>query len=89
MKADIYPLNPTTLMKDSTTFLPDGYGPVNVILRYEEALPNEGCDVLNTETLSAVGLWDSCVLCRVKHTIEGYYRIKQTVLHCWKYRFDN
>ena len=49
-------------MKDSTTFLPDGYGPVNVILRYQEALPNEGCDVLNTETLSAVGLWDSCVL---------------------------
>ena len=62
LKADIYPLNPTTLMKDSTTFLPDGYGPVNVILRYEEALPNEGCDVLNTETLSAVGMWDSCVL---------------------------
>jgi hypothetical protein len=62
LKADIYPLNPVTLMKDSTTFLPDGYGPVNVILRYEEALPNEGCESLNTNTISAVGLWDTCVL---------------------------
>ncbi|MBJ24430.1 MAG: hypothetical protein CMB64_07160 [Euryarchaeota archaeon] len=64
LKADIYPLIPTTLMKDDTTFLPDGYGPVNVILRYEEALPNEGCDIIDAQqnALNAVGLWDACVL---------------------------
>jgi len=61
LKADIYPLNPMTLREDPETFLPEGYGPVNVILRFEEALPNEGCEILNAEALDYQGIWDPCM----------------------------
>ena len=62
LRADILPLTPSKLAQDPAGFLPDGFGPVNVILRYEESLPNEGCqpfaDDLDIRTLG--GAWDSC-----------------------------
>ena len=62
LRADISPLTPAKLSNDPTGFLPDGFGPVNVILRYEESLPNEGCqpfaDELDFRTLG--GAWDPC-----------------------------
>ena len=62
LKANISPLNPSLLRSDPAGFLPDGFGPVNVILRFEENLPNEGCALLdpniNIRTLG--GSWDPC-----------------------------
>ena len=62
LRADISPLTPAKLSNDPAGFLPDGFGPVNVILRYEESLPNEGCqpfaDELDFRTLG--GAWDPC-----------------------------
>ena len=62
LKANISPLNPQLLKNDPAGFLPDGFGPVNVILRFEENLPNEGCALLdpniNIRTLG--GAWDPC-----------------------------
>jgi len=62
LKANISPLNPSLLRNDPAGFLPDGFGPVNVILRFEENLPNEGCALLdpniNIRTLG--GSWDPC-----------------------------
>ena len=43
LKSNISPLNPSLLRADPESFLPDGFGPVNVILRFQETLPNEGC----------------------------------------------
>ena len=36
-------LDPQLLRDDPDSFLPDGFGPVNVILRFAENLPHEGC----------------------------------------------
>ena len=62
LRADILPLTPFKLAQDPAGFLPNGFGPVNVILRYQESLPNEGClpfsDDLDIRTLG--GAWDSC-----------------------------
>ena len=62
LRADILPLTPAKLAQDPAGFLPNGFGPVNVILRYEETLPNEGCqpfaEDLDIRTLG--GAWDSC-----------------------------
>ena len=62
LRADILPLTPAKLAQDPAGFLPNGFGPVNVILRYEESLPNEGCQPfaadLDIRTLG--GAWDSC-----------------------------
>ena len=56
------PLNPQVLSNDPAGFLPDGFGQVNVILRYQETLPNEGCQPLDPDidirTLG--GAWDPC-----------------------------
>mgnify|MGYP001214008221 FL=1 len=54
-------LDPQLLRDDPESFLPDGFGPVNVILRFEENLPNEGCDPLDADSLSTSGAWDPCV----------------------------
>lgn len=58
-------LNPADirLMKDS--YLPDGYGPVTVHLRYVEDLPHEGCLENRTQLedsglLNLQGAWDPC-----------------------------
>ena len=61
LQADIAPLNATALKEDPASFLPDGFGPVNVILRFEETLPNEGCAQLEPAALSIQGAWDSCL----------------------------
>ena len=62
LKANISPLNPSSLKSDPAGFLPDGFGPVNVILRFEENLPNEGCSMLdpNTNIRTLGGSWDPC-----------------------------
>ena len=60
LKADISPLSPTKLREDPESFLPDGFGPVNVILRFEESLPNEGCAPLDASYLGLQGQWDPC-----------------------------
>ncbi|MFL2963067.1 MAG: hypothetical protein ACJZ46_02360 [Candidatus Thalassarchaeaceae archaeon] len=57
-----FTLNPQLLRDDPFSFLPDGFGPVNVILRFEENLPHEGCEPLAEEMLAISGAWDSCVL---------------------------
>jgi hypothetical protein len=58
----ITPLNPQLLKSDPSGFLPDGFGPVNVILRFEENLPNEGCALFdqNTSIRTLGGAWDPC-----------------------------
>ena len=54
-------LDPQLLRDDPFSFLPDGFGPVNVILRFEENLPHEGCEPLNSDMLATSGAWDPCV----------------------------
>lgn len=60
LKADISPLSPTKLRADPDSFLPDGFGPVNVVLRFEESLPNEGCAPIDASYLGLQGQWDPC-----------------------------
>ena len=60
LKADISPLSPEKLRVDPESFLPDGFGPVNVVLRFEESLPNEGCAPLDASYLGLQGQWDPC-----------------------------
>ena len=60
LRADITPLDPALLREDPESFLPDGFGPVDVILRFEENLPNEGCAPLDVTTLGIQGVWDTC-----------------------------
>ena len=74
---DIYDellLDAQILREDPTSYLPDGFGPVNVILRFQENLPHEGCVQLQEYQLSLQGAWDPCV------TIQGsdhYRRVMQ------------
>ncbi|MEC8167482.1 MAG: DUF4129 domain-containing protein, partial [Candidatus Thermoplasmatota archaeon] len=60
LKSNISPLNPSLLRADPESFLPDGFGPVNVILRFQETLPNEGCQPLDVSYLGIQGAWDPC-----------------------------
>ena len=61
MKANVAPLSPELLRQDPDSFLPDGFGPVSVYLRFRETLPNEGCSILEVQYLSMQGKWDPCV----------------------------
>ena len=61
LKANVSPLSPQLLREDPDSFLPDGFGPVSVYLRFRETLPNEGCEMLEVEYLSMQGKWDPCV----------------------------
>jgi|TARA_B100001094_G_scaffold295134_1_gene316226 heat shock protein beta len=74
LKADISPLNAESLRNDPESFLPDGFGPVNVILRFEENLPNEGCAPLDPVSLGIQGAWDPCL------SLPGndHFRLKMT-----------
>ena len=54
-------LNPQLLKDDPFSYLPDGFGPVNVIIRFEENLPHEGCGALDAGMLTTSGAWDPCV----------------------------
>jgi hypothetical protein len=60
LKSNISPLNSGLLREDPESFLPDGFGPVNVILRFRETLPNEGCQPLDVSYLGIQGAWDPC-----------------------------
>ncbi len=60
LRADITPLDPALLREDPESFLPDGFGPVDVILRFEQNLPNEGCAPLDVTSLGIQGVWDTC-----------------------------
>lgn len=60
LKSNISPLNPRLLRDDPESFLPDGFGPVNVVLRFQENLPNEGCQELDVSYLGIQGAWDPC-----------------------------
>ena len=60
LKANVHPLNPALLRADPESFLPDGFGPVSVILRFHEDLPNEGCEALDIQYLDFQGPWDPC-----------------------------
>ena len=60
LKSNFLPLDPELLREDPTSFLPDGFGPVNVYLRFEEALPNEGCALMQPQYLGLQGKWDPC-----------------------------
>ena len=53
-------LDPQLLRDDPQSFLPDGFGPVNVIIRFSENLPHEGCEPIDQEMLSISGAWDPC-----------------------------
>ncbi len=60
LKANVSPLSPQLLREDPDSFLPDGFGPVSVYLRFRETLPNEGCEPIGIEYLSMQGKWDPC-----------------------------
>ena len=55
-------LDPQLLKDDPFSYLPDGFGPVNVIIRFEENLPHEGCEPLDAAMLTTSGAWDPCVI---------------------------
>ena len=61
LKANVSPLNPQLLRDDPDSFLPDGFGPVSVYLRFRETLPNEGCQMIEVQYLSMQGKWDPCI----------------------------
>jgi plastocyanin len=81
-------LNPQLLRDDPFSFLPDGFGPVNVILRFEENLPHEGCEPIVAEMLTVSGAWDSCVLVTnndhfrkvMQFQVDGFSLIGRTAL---------
>ena len=60
---EVQHFSPSTLpccAKTQNPSLPDGFGPVNVILRFQETLPNEGCQPLDVSYLGIQGAWDPC-----------------------------
>jgi hypothetical protein len=83
-------LDPQALrQQQGGSFLPEGFGPVNVILRFNENLPNEGCQILLQDYhLSLPGQWDPCTnrpgndhYRRVlRSDIDGFAMIGRTVL---------
>jgi len=81
-------LDPQLLRDDPFSFLPDGFGPVNVILRFEENLPHEGCEPLNVDMLTTSGAWDPCVMIQnsdhfrkvLQFQVDGFSLIGRTTL---------
>ena len=81
-------LNPQLLKDDPESFLPDGFGPVNVILRFEENLPHEGCVALEEWMLSMQGAWDPCTSIpnnehfrrELQYNVDGFYLRGRTTL---------
>ena len=81
-------LDPQLLKDDPFSFLPDGFGPVNVILRFEENLPHEGCEPLDAGMLSTSGAWDPCVTIQnsdhfrkvLQYQVDGFSLIGNTDL---------
>jgi plastocyanin len=81
-------LDPQLLRDDPESFLPDGFGPVNVILRFGENLPHEGCELLDDDMLRTSGAWDPCTqIINSEHfrkvlqfNAQGFYLIGRTNL---------
>ena len=82
-------LDPQLLRDDPQSFLPDGFGPVNVVLRFEENLPHEGCEPLDADAMSTSGAWDPCAqMVNSDHfrrvmqfQVDGFSLIGRTVLN--------
>ena len=76
------------LRDDPDSFLPDGFGPVNVIIRFGENLPNEGCEPIEDDMLRTSGAWDPCSqILNSEHfrkvlqfNTQGFYLIGRTSL---------
>ncbi|SVB88643.1 uncharacterized protein METZ01_LOCUS241497, partial [marine metagenome] len=88
---DIYDellLDAQILREDPSSYLPDGFGPVNVILRFQENLPHEGCEQLQEYQLSLQGAWDPCVVIQgsdhyrrvMQYNVDGFSLIGRTTL---------
>ena len=88
---DIYDeilLDAQILREDPSSYLPDGFGPVNVILRFQENLPHEGCEQLQEYQLSLQGAWDPCVTIQgsdhyrrvMQYNVDGFSLIGRTTL---------
>jgi hypothetical protein len=81
-------LDAQLLKDDASSYLPDGFGPVNVILRFEETLPHEGCEELQEYQLSLQGAWDPCLTIQgsdhyrriMQHNVDGFSLIGRTTL---------
>ena len=81
-------LDPQLLRDDPNSFLPDGFGPVNVIIRFGENLPNEGCEPIDEEMLRTSGAWDPCAqILNSEHfrkvlqfNTQGFYLVGRTSL---------
>ena len=81
-------LNPQLLSDDPFSFLPNGFGPVNVILRFEENLPHEGCGPLDSAMLTTSGAWDPCVIIQnsdhyrkvMQFQVDGFSLVGNTML---------
>ncbi|MDP6900110.1 MAG: hypothetical protein QGF94_04670 [Candidatus Thalassarchaeaceae archaeon] len=82
-------LDAQILREDPESFLPNGFGPVNVILRFEENLPHEGCEELQIPYhLSLQGAWDPCASVQgsdhyrrvMQHNVDGFSLIGRTTL---------
>jgi hypothetical protein len=81
-------LDPQLLRDDPESFLPDGFGPVNVILRFGENLPHEGCEPLEADMLRTSGAWDPCAqIVNSEHyrkvlqfNVQGFYLVGRTNL---------
>jgi len=81
-------LNAQILREDPASYLPDGFGPVNVILRFEENLPNEGCQELEDYQLDLQGAWDPCIAVQgsdhyrriMQYNVDGFSLIGRTTL---------
>ncbi len=81
-------LDAQLLKEDPASYLPDGFGPVNVILRFEENLPHEGCVELQEYQLSLQGAWDPCLSIQgndhyrriMQHNVDGFSLIGRTTV---------
>jgi hypothetical protein len=81
-------LDAQLLREDPASYLPDGFGPVNIILRFEEDLPNEGCAELQDYQLELQGAWDPCMSIQgsdhyrrvMPYNVDGFALIGRTTL---------
>ena len=81
-------LDPQLLKEDPTSYLPDGFGPVTVYLRFQENMPHEGCEELEDYQLSLQGAWDPCTAVQgsdhyrrvMQYNVDGFSLIGRTTL---------
>jgi len=81
-------LDPQLLRDDPESFLPNGFGPVNVYLRFGENLPHEGCEDIDELMLLAQGAWDPCTQIpnsehfrrEMRYNVDGFSLVGRTSL---------